>query len=190
MGSKAAVFVRRTGASGAGHVGWAFEYSDGTFNVGAVENTQGYPLDSPKDMAFWAVKTSQIVAPMKILNYDEFKVITIQQPNPDYAWQMVQSVGNHWYSFAKYNCMNSTYDVLRAFGVKDLPPPNLNWVPNAWFDKIVGDHYKVHLVKIPFSATTMETLAIPLSKYTSPPAWRVPKTPEFKELENSLTTKK
>ena len=64
---KAAIFVRRNGASGAGQVGWAFEYGDGKFNVGAVENTAGYFLDGPRQMAFWTQRTDEPVAPVNYL---------------------------------------------------------------------------------------------------------------------------
>ncbi|MBV9390030.1 MAG: hypothetical protein JOZ78_26705 [Chroococcidiopsidaceae cyanobacterium CP_BM_ER_R8_30] len=188
---RAAVFVRRCGASGAGHVGWAFDYTDGTSNVGAVENTQGYPLEGPKDMAFWTVRTSEIVAPMKLRHYDEFKLIEVQHPNPTDAWQAVQWVGHHWYAFAWYNCMDSTYDVLRAFGVPDLPPPALHWLPNGWFDKILGQSYFVNEVEnLRTKAEAIEPLTISPLETAPPPTWRIPTTPQWQDLQDSLAAQK
>lgn len=186
---KAVVFVRRHGASGAGHVGWAFEYGDETFNVGAVENTAGYFLDGPMQMAFWTQRTAQPVAPMKMRHYDEFKLIEVQQPNPSYAWQVVQWVGHHWYSFAWHNCMDSTYDVLRAFGVPNLPPPVLHWLPNGWFDSIQAEHHEVNEIDdTQLKKATVQPLHIPVTQTIAPPAWRIASTPEAQELQDSIAT--
>ncbi len=41
---RAIIFVRYAGAHGLGHVGWAFEWNNGWFNVGALENEEGTPI--------------------------------------------------------------------------------------------------------------------------------------------------
>lgn len=46
------VFVRRTGANGLGHIGWAFEWMNGWFNAGSVENSKGKPFADPAAMDF------------------------------------------------------------------------------------------------------------------------------------------
>jgi hypothetical protein len=40
---RAAAFIRFNAADGAGHVGWAFDFSDSDVNAGAVENPNGTP---------------------------------------------------------------------------------------------------------------------------------------------------
>lgn len=41
---RAIVFVRRPAANGLGHIAWAFEWMNGWFNVGSVENTTRKPF--------------------------------------------------------------------------------------------------------------------------------------------------
>ena len=41
---RAIIFVRYGGAHGLGHVGWVFEWNNGWFNVGAMENEEGTPF--------------------------------------------------------------------------------------------------------------------------------------------------
>src|SRR5712692_6374163 len=41
---QAGAFLRRNGAHGLGHVGWSFEYPDGTYSDGGVENRGGMPV--------------------------------------------------------------------------------------------------------------------------------------------------
>jgi uncharacterized membrane protein HdeD (DUF308 family) len=51
------IFVRYAGAHGFGHVGWAFEWNNGWFNVGALENEEGTPFTKPQEMGFWCAHT-------------------------------------------------------------------------------------------------------------------------------------
>ena len=67
----AVVFVRRTGARGLGHVGWAFECGDGTFDAGSVENPRHSLRTSPHDMGFWTIRTHDPIKPMRKRRYTE-----------------------------------------------------------------------------------------------------------------------
>ena len=49
---RAVVFVRRLGANGLGHIGWAFEWKNGWFNTGSVENKTNKPFAKAEDMDF------------------------------------------------------------------------------------------------------------------------------------------
>ena len=62
---RAIVFVRRTAADGLGHIAWGFEWLNGWFNVGAVENLKSKPFANPADMDFWSRHTLDPVATMQ-----------------------------------------------------------------------------------------------------------------------------
>ena len=62
---RAVVFVRRSGANGLGHIGWAFEWHNGWFHAGSVENPAGKISAKPPDMGFWAAHTLEPVALMR-----------------------------------------------------------------------------------------------------------------------------
>src|SRR5262245_36349739 len=86
MGSLAAIFVRRTGADGTGHVGWAFACHGGIFCAGSVENPRHTLRTRPEHMGFWTVRTHDPIAPMRERAYNEFKVIDLDRGNSIYAW--------------------------------------------------------------------------------------------------------
>ncbi len=130
MATLAAVFVRRSGAHGAGHVGWCFAYGDDAFNAGSVENPQGTLFASPEDAGFWAVRIRDPLSPMRLRGYDEFKTFKLKQGRPFDALRIVLWVRRQGYDVFGRNCMDATYDILRTFGVQDLPVPARYWEPN------------------------------------------------------------
>ena len=79
---RAIVFVRHPGANGLGHIGWAFEWNNGWFNAGSVENQAGKPFVKAQEMGFWSVHTLDPIGAMQkqILTYDEYKVFYVTQP--------------------------------------------------------------------------------------------------------------
>lgn len=139
---KAAIFIRRNGAGGLGHVGWAFEYTDGLHNAGAVENPPGTPVASPTDMGFWTVKTNNPVQPMQQRDYDGYKIIDLERGNAPKAWSTVLWVKKQWYTLLFGNCMDDVYNVLTAYGVQ-LPLPAQYVTPNAWFDALPWSYYGI-----------------------------------------------
>lgn len=143
MRMRAAVFVRRTGAEGLGHVGWAFDCGDGTFGVGSVENPGHTLRTRPPDTGFWAIRARDPIRSMRQRRYVEFKVIDLDQGDPARAWRVTAWVSRHFYVVFGHNCMNATYDILRAYGVGNLPAPARHWEPNHWFDHVRGRHFLI-----------------------------------------------
>src|SRR5690349_1767561 len=69
MLAKAVVFLRRSGADGIGHVGWAFDNADGTFTTGSIENPRHTFYTNPHDMGFWVVRVRDPISPMRARRY-------------------------------------------------------------------------------------------------------------------------
>jgi hypothetical protein len=142
---RAVVFVRRLGANGLGHIGWAFEWNNGWFNTGSVENKTNNPFAKPEEMGFWTAHTLDPIATMRRQNstYDEFKLFHISQPLPKEAWRT--AIWESWqpYYALRHNCNDVVYDILRAFGASELVEPAEQHVPNDWFDALLGPSYKI-----------------------------------------------
>src|SRR5207248_5186074 len=182
---RAIVFVRRPGASGLGHIGWAFEWPNGWFNVGSVENATGKPFASPEEMGFWDVHTLDPIAAMQkqLLRYDEYRIFYVPHPRPKDAWKTVIWESREAYSVLRRNCNDVTYDILRSYGATDLIDPAQEFVPNDWYDSLPGRSYiieeypviPVHLHKMSKrELTTREImLTIPSRIKGTPPTWRI-----------------
>ena len=200
MSPVAMVFVRRTGADGLGHVGWAFSNSDSIFSAGSVENPGHTLRTRPQQMGFWVNLTRDPIAPMRARAYTELKVINLAQSNPVYAWQVVAWHRHKPYDAIGCNCMDVAYDVLRAFGVPTLPVPAHHWEPNHWFNHVQGRHYRIDQDNVVVEPTTdKQALAGPVLADSGSlrtdqlrdlapavPAWRIANTPEWKELQADL----
>jgi hypothetical protein len=188
---RAVAFVRRAGAAGMGHAGWAFEWQSGYFNAGSVENRSSAAFTPPEHMDFWTAQTRDPVATMlkQSGGYDEYKVFVVAQPQPREAWQVVVWVSRQPYSVARRNCADATYDVLRAFGAVDLPDTAAKPLPNEWYDALPGSSYRISehpaIPLRPELATRLQqraeegiafpdeiALHIGAHVATSPPAWR------------------
>lgn len=197
---RAVVFVRRTGAKGAGHVGWAFECGDGTFNVGSIENPRHSLRTRPSQMGFWAERIADPIAPMRSRAYTHFKLIDVAPANPGFAGQVVAWLGRRPYDLFGHNCMNATYDVLRAFGLKGLPAPAHHWEPNHWFNHVRGCEYGIgaHDVILDLHSGARDIDVDPVSDAASirsapfqalipaQPRWRIPHTPEWHALQREM----
>ena len=197
---RALVFVRRTGADGAGHVGWAFDCGDGTFNVGSIENPHHSLRTQPARMGFWAIEGRDPIEPMRQRAYTHFKLIEVDDSRPTFARQVVAWLGARPYDMFGHNCMNATYDVLRAYGVAPLPAPAHHWEPNHWFDHIQGREYRidsqnviaegqigkrsVDLFALPDAASLSDEL--PSDITPAQPSWRTPETPEWHALQRDM----
>ncbi len=199
MNYQAIVFVRRSGAYGAGHIGWAFANEDNTFSAGSVENHHGGLITPPAEMDFWMLNTTDPIQPMRARHYDEFKVIGVAHPNPAYAKHIVAWVHEQSYVAIGRNCMDDAYDVLRAYGVEQLPVPAHIWEPNHWFNHLPGQHYHidrdgvdketdktpaVHGMIQSDLASLTATLAAELTPVL--PAWRQPGTSEATDFQASI----
>lgn len=136
-----------------GHVGWGYEYPNGEWRVGAIE---GDEWDNSIN-GFWSVKVRSLDHALAYFTnmkkrraeYNVYKLLTVSQhikPNPAYADKMATWVAHQPYDVFGRNCMNSAYDILKAFSGGNynstvLPSPEQNWVPNDWFNKIVATQF-------------------------------------------------
>jgi hypothetical protein len=89
-------------------------------------------------MGFWAVRTADPISPMRQRAYTDYKLLEIEPASPVFAWRVVAWLSHQPYEVFYHNCMNATYDVLRAFGAADLPAPAHHWEPNHWFNHVPG----------------------------------------------------
>jgi uncharacterized membrane protein HdeD (DUF308 family) len=182
---RAIVFVRRPGANGLGHIAWAFEWHNGWFNAGSVENATGKPYARPEEMGFWAMHTLDPVAAMQKQSstYDEYKLFYVSQPRPKEAWKTVVWESRQSYFALRHNCNDVSYDVLRAYGTSGLLDPAQEHVPNDWYDALPGRSYTIaehpvipvqlHKMSQRELATREIELTIPPHIKGAPPPWRM-----------------
>ncbi|MGZ6277604.1 MAG: HdeD family acid-resistance protein [Ktedonobacteraceae bacterium] len=195
---RAIVFVRHIGANGLGHIGWAFEWNNGWFNAGSVENSAGKAFAKPDDMGFWTAHTLDPIGAMQkqALTYDEYKVYYVTEPRPKDAWKTVIWESRQPYSVLRHNCNDVAYDVLRAYGVTELLDPVEGLVPNDWFDAQPGPGYIIKETPvIPIHLHLMSKrelirkeilLTIPQHVQGTPPPWRVNGWRAWYELNYTL----
>ncbi len=181
---RAVVFVRRLGANGLGHIGWAFEWNNGWFNTGSVENKKNKPFVIPEEMGFWAAHSLDPIATMRgqSSTYDEYKLFYIEQPRPKEAWRTAVWESRQPYYALRHNCNDVAYDILRAYGTEELLDPAEEHVPNDWYDALPGPGYKIaehpviplrlHKISQRELATSEILLPIPSHIQGTPPPWR------------------
>lgn len=195
---RALVFVRHSGANGLGHISWAFEWKNGWFNAGSVENQAGKPFVKPQDMGFWSVHTLDPIGAMQKqeVTYDEYKVFYVPEPQPKDAWKVVIWESRQSYSVIRHNCNDVAYDILRAYGVTELLDPVEGLVPNDWYDAQPGPSYIIQETPaIPIHLHLMSKrelvrreimLTIPAHIQGTPPPWRVKGWRAWYELNYTL----
>jgi uncharacterized membrane protein HdeD (DUF308 family) len=195
---RAVVFVRRIGANGLGHIGWAFEWNNGWFNTGSVENQEGKPFVKPEEMGFWTEHTLDPIGAMQkqVITYDEYKVYYVTQPHPKDAWKTVIWESRQPYSVLRHNCNDVAYDILRAYGATELFDPVEGLVPNDWYDAQPGPSYIIEKIPtIPIHLHLMSkrelvlkeiVLTIPPQVQGTPPPWRVSGWRAWYELNYTL----
>lgn len=103
---RALVFVRRTGANGLGHIGWTFEWHNGWFNAGSVEDNAEKAFAQPSEMDFWSLHTLDPIAAIQkqVHTYDEYKLFYVEHPRPKQAWKTVIWESRVPYSIVRHNC--------------------------------------------------------------------------------------
>ncbi len=168
---RAIAFVRHPGANGLGHIGWAFEWKNGWFNAGSVENQAGKAFVKAQDMGFWSVHTLDPIGAMQkqLITYDEYKVYYVTQPRPRDAWKTI---------------------------ITELLDPVEGLVPNDWFDAQPGPSYIIeetptipihlHLMSKRELPTKEIMLTIPPHIQGTPPPWRVNGWRAWYELNYTL----
>lgn len=189
---RAAAFVRYSGAMGAGHVGWSFDFDADNINGGSVENPGGSPSCDPSDMGYWDVFCYDPIPEMAERHYDALKYIDITGGDPAAAYQTALWIAQQPYSVVGRNCLDDVYDVLRAYGVKDMPPPSHDWLPNEWFSLWTQATFSV-LSAFEWRPVGAASLAFLPKKdevvpqlLASVPAWRQPGTIEWHGLQSEL----
>jgi hypothetical protein len=180
---RAVIFVRHAAAFGLGHVGWAFEWNNGWFNAGAVENEQEKAFASPQEMGFWSAHTlDPIVAMQKqLMTYDEYKVLYVTKPRSKDAWRTVIWESRQPYTVVRHNCSDVVYHILRVYGTSGIFDPVEEPVPNDWYDALPGcsyliaEHPTIHLQHMSQRELTARELmlTIPERVQGTPPSWRV-----------------
>lgn len=142
MGGYAHVFCRPDAAFGAGHVAWGFqalEKKNGTriYYYGSYDNNNN---DEGGLSVWYRYGTGQEMV-MKFRNEDGYagwKYLWVPNANPQAAFDVQHKWINRFYFALGSNCMNTVYDILRAYGTSALPYPGTNWRPKDWFNNFHG----------------------------------------------------
>lgn len=129
--------MRYHSGDGFGHVGWAFDMGDGV-DAGSVENHSGHLFTPAGDMGFWNGRFSDPVAEMRKRGYNDLKWVEVENADPVLAYRTVLWIEREAYKVLHRNCEDDVYDVLRAFGLENLPAPTLIWFPKSWFKRFRG----------------------------------------------------
>lgn len=189
---RAAVFVRTASAFGFGHVGWAFDVSTVATDCGAVEDPLGMPSCDPARMGFWQETVPDPIVPMTARTYNDLKVLNIVNADPAAALSTALWVAQQTYTVIGRNCMDDVYDVLRSFGVQNLPPPVWNWAPDEFFNRVTAPSSPVAGYQWrPFVPAQSQFLASVSTMggaviTAKAPAWRQVGTPEWHGLQADL----
>jgi RHS repeat-associated protein len=164
---QAIVFVDKEGAripligsmvEPAGHVAWAYEHSPGCFVYGSTDNPNGGARSPSQQKGIWkkfSCNLDEVWSEMKDKGYDDYKVVNVVNPQAGKANNAYQKTTTLDYNVFGRNCMDDTYDVLRAYGA-NLPDPSKNWRPNDFYDR------------------TQSRNSIPYSRYREPMPTPVP----------------
>jgi hypothetical protein len=135
---KAAVFIRYRSGDGAGHVGWAYALDARRAHAGSVENHSGHIFTPATGMGFWDTVDPDPAPKIRAHEYDDVKYVDVAAPDPIAAYRTVLWIKHQAYFAIHRNCEDDAYDVLRSYGVKNLPPPLWHWFPRGWFRALGG----------------------------------------------------
>ena len=136
---RAAVFVRYHSGDEMGHVAWCFDVSgDATSNSGSVENHTGRFVSASQNDGFWTQFSRNPVALMRKREYDDAKFFDLPHGDAVTAYRVVLWIKERGYRALFRNCEDDAYDVLRAYGVQNLPAPAMHWLPRRWFGLLGG----------------------------------------------------
>lgn len=145
------IFLRKDGAplvkGWAGHVGWGFSVGNHSrFYCGSTENASGSPVVLPgRDNGWWGEEydLSGMLQAMVNRNYDAYKVASVREPNSVAAVRIAKETKGRGYAGLTNNCLDHLWDVLAAYGVKDLPLAQLYPYPNQWFAMFNGEYHNL-----------------------------------------------
>ena len=192
-----------------GHVAWGFELPHGDWMIGAVEGDgwhQGNGFNG-----FWSERVPDLGQALRHFSqmayhqaeYNQYKLLTMTPnvyPDPDGAMQVMKWVSGQKYELFGRNCMNSAYDILRAFSRggnynhQVLPSPDLNWIPNGWFNAIKVPDQDYRYLPVPVHAFQSATEAVASEDTLSGveplfPSWRDPASAEYVPVDAEAAEK-
>ena len=137
----AIIAIRTNSPAIVGHIGVGYQNSNGNYLCGAVEGKNNLNIAPGDDNGAW-IKACQNIEEVKSAfrsrGYNSIKVISVDSPNQENAGSVIQNFVNRGYNLANNNCLTATDDVLRAYGVRDLPNPT---TPNSYYNQISGTQY-------------------------------------------------
>ncbi len=191
---KVAAFVRYKGADGLGHVGWGFDYDDAYVNAGSVENPQGAPTSPLAAMGYWCAFLPNPIPTMLSKEYDSLKYLNLKNASPIRAYRVAKWIGTRPYDVVGCNCLNDTYDVLRAYGFPDLQPPSDDLLPDVWFGLLSAAFEQIQGYTWARSGTPSlrERIGRAIAK-AAPfhvPTWRRAGSPEAHDLQDQIAADK
>lgn len=133
------------GLGTAGHIGWGFQLSNGSFYCGATENyakgdLRTYLVLEGYDNDFWgeyAYHEWDMFSKMKSLGYSQYKVVGVNNPNILAAKKASEATMMKGFQGISNNCLDHTYTVLAAYGLNifQLPSRQVFIFPNKWFNE-------------------------------------------------------
>jgi len=139
------------GFGAAGHIGWGFQLSDGTYYGGATENYakgdfRTYWVNAGADNDFWAEKfdtEAQMYAKMKSLGYTQYKMLLVNNPTILAAKKRTEEIQMKGFQGVSNNCLDHTFQVLEAYGIHwtKLPVRQVFPFPNKWFNEFYKDSH-------------------------------------------------
>jgi hypothetical protein len=121
----------------AGHVGWGFELPGGNWEFGANEGPTRWPLVKADVSITRAYTGSEAAMLAWSINggYTRYRCVTVPAFNASAAEQQVSHEQNEPYWVPSPDCESQAYNVLREYGVKNLPNDGVsNALPNNWFN--------------------------------------------------------
>ncbi len=138
----AIIAIRTDSAFGLGHIGVGYQNSNGNYICGAVEGRDNLPYIAPEDDNGGWIKSCQdldgVMNAFRSRGYDSIKVIDVDSINPEAAGDVIQDFVTRGYNVADNNCLTATDEVLRAYGVRNLPTPR---TPNSYYNQVSGTEY-------------------------------------------------
>lgn len=187
---RATVFVRYGGAYDLGHVAWAFDMTEGVVNAGSVENPSGHSTAQPRSMEYWDATTPDPMPLIRKHAYDALKLKDLSSSNIIAAMRTAAWIGHQAYHVFERNCLDDVYDVLRAYGVPNLPLPSADLLPDKWFIDFRGEVERVadYVWRTPAVSVWRRAVTHTIFKLAPAqmPTWRDANHPEGRELRDQL----
>ncbi|MGW3151028.1 MULTISPECIES: hypothetical protein [Streptomyces] len=155
----ACVFVKPDGAQKFGHVGWGFRITGtNTWEYGAVENPTNKLYTPPGGgIGAWHARGSydrmlsdmsrDAFYPGKSTHpYSRYRCTSSSTSDVRSARRMIRTVEGRGFlvgvdpktgELTSRDCLDATYDVLKAYRTEDLTPAPRLYIPNVWVETLI-----------------------------------------------------